>query len=528
MQNSLVDSSKTVEGARSLSAFGRAKATLLSQYPFLLRALGLGIPLILLCAPTIGDLVNLWWTRYGFSYGFLVPLVSLSLAWIRVPALQRTPVAPALVGGSVWLIAATLLLLVSQIGGVITTAGVALILVLSGLVLLLCGYAYLTALAFPLAYLIFITPVLDLLIEPLEWPFQLLTATMSVFMLQKLGIPVLLEQNIFMILPTVTIKVARECSGAGLLLAVLAVGLPLAYLTLRAWWSRVTFVLCGVLIAIVANWVRLTVMGIYSQSGGKDLHGPYHILQGLFVDWVAFAFLFAAAWLLAKLDRSGPTPVLPREPRSPSRFIVGAPDWNGAWWLACVTLTAATLLPYWLERGAAERTIDLDAFPAVVGDWVIEPQPSDESIFGLQDPHQSLARTYRAPDDRRVQLYVAYLRTQRQGKELVGMGTAPLHERAIATDLRIGAVSLPANRTFIDKSHQYVPAVFWYHINGMSYADRSQAKLATIKQAFLRGRTDGALVLVSAERRTGQTEEQWKAHEEFAGVLFPRIQEYLP
>jgi hypothetical protein len=35
------------------------------------------------------------------------------------------------------------------------------ILVLAGLVLLLCGYAYLKALAFPLGYLIFMTPVLD-------------------------------------------------------------------------------------------------------------------------------------------------------------------------------------------------------------------------------------------------------------------------------------------------------------------------------------------------------------------------------
>jgi hypothetical protein len=62
----------------------------------------------------------------------------------------------------------------------------------------------------------------------------------------------------------------------------------------------------------------------------------------------------------------------------------------------------------------------------------------------------------------------------------------------------------------------------------MSYADRSQAKLATIKQAFLRGRTDGALVLVSAELQPGQSEEQWKAQEEFAGVVFPLMQEYLP
>ena len=110
----------------------------------------------------------------------------------------------------------------------------------------------------------------------------------------------------------------RECSGAGLLIAVLAVGLPLAYLTLQAWWSRITLVLSSVLIAIVANWVRLTVMGIYAQAGGKDLHGPYHILQGLFVDWVAFGFLFMGAWLLGKVEPAASIPPPGQNRRNPS------------------------------------------------------------------------------------------------------------------------------------------------------------------------------------------------------------------
>ena len=110
----------------------------------------------------------------------------------------------------------------------------------------------------------------------------------------------------YIILPTVTLEVARECSGAGLLIAVLAIGLPLASLALRTWWSRITLVASSVMIAIVANWVRLTVMGVYAESGGKGLHGPYHILQGLFVDWVAFGFLFVGTWLLNRLERTVP------------------------------------------------------------------------------------------------------------------------------------------------------------------------------------------------------------------------------
>ncbi len=249
MEQSLVNPSRTVEDLTPLRAAAEGNAARLGHDPTLLRVVGLSIPLILLCAPTVGDLANLWWTEYGFSHGFLVPLVSLYLAWLQGPVLRRIPVALALGPGWLWLGVATLLLLASQAGGVITTAGIALILVLAGLVLLLCGWGYLRALAFPLAYLIFMTPVLDFLTEPLEWPFQLLTASMSVSMLQALGIPVLLEHSIDIILPTVTLEVVRECSGAGLLIAVLAIGLPLASLTLQAWWSRITLVVSSVMIA---------------------------------------------------------------------------------------------------------------------------------------------------------------------------------------------------------------------------------------------------------------------------------------
>ncbi len=512
-----------------LRAFARAKSDRLGNYSILLRVVGLSILLILLCAPLFGDLLDLWWNRYGFSHGFLVPLLSLYLVRLQWPTLRQIPVEPALGPGFFWLAAATILLLASEAAGIITTGSLALILVVARLVLLLCGFAYLKALAFPLAYLIFMTPVLDGLTEPLVWPFQLLTANMSVFMLQALGIPVILENSVFIILPTVTLEVARECSGAGLLIAVLAIGLPLASLTLQAWWSRITLVVSSVMIAIVANWLRLTVMGVYAQAGGKDLHGPYHILQGLFVDWIAFAFLFVAAWLLGRMEHAAPPPSLPGEEKeSVSALASHELASNRAWWMACSTLAAATLVLYSLDRGTSGLKKELATFPTVIGDWVIDHQPYDESFAGLPDADQLLARTYRAFDGQRVRLYVAYTRTQRQGKELVGMRTAPLHEKAHPIALRVGKETVPANRTVLEKSRRSIPVVFWYHINGMSYAGRTQAKLATIEQAFLRGRTDGALVLVSAAPRTGGGEEPWQAQEEFATAVFPLLQEYLP
>lgn len=526
MENSLNRLPQTIEATRPRRSFARAKADLFSQASKLLRVVGLGVPLGLLSVPIAGDLLDLWWNRYGFSHGFLVPLISLYLAWLQRPTLRQIPVEPAIWPGLLWLVAATALLLASEVAGIMTTGSLAFILVLAGLVLLLCGGAYLKALAFPLAYLIFMTPVLDTLTEPLVWPFQLLTASMSVSMLQTLGIPVLLENDIHIILPSVTLEVVRECSGAGLLIAVLAIGLPLASLTLQAWWSRVTLVLSSVLIAIVANWVRLTVMGVYAQAGGKDLHGPYHILQGLFVDWVAFGFLFVGAWLLTKVEHAAMMPYLQAQKESFCRFSSLSRASNHAWWLACCTLVAGTLVLYQLNGESTMLKKDLATFPTVIGDWVADYQSDKEPLLVLKVVDDSLARTYRTPDGRRIHVYVAYTKAQRQGKELVGMATAPLHEKAVAIDLRIGAVLRPANRTFLDKTRRPIPAVFWYQINGTSYADRSLAKLATVGQAFLHGRTDGALVLLSSEPRHNQAEDQWKTLEEFAGLIYPLMQEF--
>mgnify|MGYP000641482001 FL=1 len=83
MENSLVNTPESVGASESLRPFARAKARWFGDYPFLLRTIGLGVLLVLLCAPIFGDLWNLWWNRYGFSHGFLVPLVSLYLVWLR-------------------------------------------------------------------------------------------------------------------------------------------------------------------------------------------------------------------------------------------------------------------------------------------------------------------------------------------------------------------------------------------------------------------------------------------------------------
>jgi hypothetical protein len=123
------------------------------------------------------------------------------------------------------------------------------------------------------------------------------------------------------------------------------------------------------MVAIAANWLRLMVMGIYAQMGDKDLHGPYHIIQGLFVDWVAFAVLCAGAWLLGRLERGASMPLLYAKRKSSSELVSQRAAWNCAWLLACSALAVAALVLYSLDSGATEIKKDLTTFPpsSVIG-----------------------------------------------------------------------------------------------------------------------------------------------------------------
>jgi EpsI family protein len=524
MNNLVSTSSPTLEDSGVLRVHVEGKRSHVGEYHVLLRLIGLGIPLTLLCAPSVRDLSNMFWTMHGGGHGFLLFLISLYLAWFKWHTLRHLPVAPALGHGASLLILATLLLIASQVGGVITTSALALILILAGLFLLLAGHAYLKALAFPLVYLmIFMTPVLGSLIELLKRPAQLLTATVSASLLKVLGIPTLLEKDIHIVMPTVTFEVAEECSGVGILIAVLAIGLPLAYVILHRWWNRVALIVSSVIVAMIVNWIRVTIMGAYAHWGGTQLHGPYHILGGLFLDSLAFAYLVAAAWLLSKLENT--TPALTREER-PTVFSVPWVEWNRACWVGSITLLTGAIVLYAMDRDTAPVKEDLETFPLAIGDWIIDETQKSESILNVPNVDSSLLRTYRGPDGQRVSLYIVHMDSQRQGKELVNVTTAPLHERAAVTDLWVKSTSMPLNRTVVGK-HE-IPALFWYRISGMSYANRYVAKLATIKQAFLHGHTAGSFVLIYADPQTDPGYTQWKRQKQFAGLIYPLLADYLP
>jgi exosortase len=195
----------------------------------------------------------------------------------------------------------SLMLMTGNIGGVLIFQELSLIIMIPGLILMLFGTRYLMVLVLPLAYLILMVPILDEVIDRVHWPFQIFSARMGSTILRIFDIPFFLRSNYFE-LPSMTLEVAEECSGVRYLMSIIAIGIPLAYFTQRGWLRKVALVIIAVITAILTNGVRVTLIVIWAYYyGAKDIHGPFHMFQGLFVSIVGFVFLFVWAWLLPKI-----------------------------------------------------------------------------------------------------------------------------------------------------------------------------------------------------------------------------------
>ncbi len=256
------------------------------------------LTLALLYAPVFLFLIGRWWGGDDYSHGFLVPVIFSYLIWQKREQLAQLPVAPSLSLGLPTMILAGLMLTFGKLGSILVLEEISLLIMIVGLILSVLGTSYIKALAFPVSYLIFMLPIFDDVIDQIHWPFQLLAAGIGSWLLQGIGIPVF-RQAQYLQLPRITLEVAEVCSGVRYLISVLAIGIPLAYLTQHTFLRRGILVGFAVSVALLANGLRVALIGVWVHySGHYVLHGPFHVFQGLFVGWIGFAAIFAGMWLM--------------------------------------------------------------------------------------------------------------------------------------------------------------------------------------------------------------------------------------
>lgn len=353
------------------------------------------------------------WEQPGsyYSHGWLIPPIALGLLYVRRKRLAAIPCSPFAPG--VLILAASLLVhLVATAWRVGFLSGFALLGVVSGLVLTLCGTeAFRTAL-FPIAFLAFMVPVPEVFIDRASFGLKLLAAAVATGAVEVFGLAAVREGSYIQI-ASGTVVVDDVCSGLKYLIALTAFGALYASMSaLRGWLKWALFAL-AVPIAFVANVIRVTLMVVVADQWGIEASTKWysHDLFGFALFAVAFGMLFLCESLLLGGARRQPKPLEapaeagPALERGPLR-IARRPRALPAAVLSLLAIAgvASTYLAW--PRAAANSTETLRSIPLTLGGWTGADQVMADRVYEILGTRDVLSRRYRNERDEQVVLVV--------------------------------------------------------------------------------------------------------------------------
>ena len=232
--------------------------------------------------PTLRSLIATWASSETYSHCFLIPLISLWLAWRVRSEVAATRTEPSYIAalGLAWMSAMWML---SRHAGIQLGEHLALVGSLPLVIWAIHGRELVRVLMFPLAYLLFMVPFGDVLIPQL----MRLTADMTVGLLRLSGVATYREGMLF-IVPSGVFEVAKACSGLRYLIASAALGTLYAYLTYRSSTRRLIFIAFALLVPLAANGLRAyLIVLIASVSGMRLAVGVDHFIYG----WIFFGLV---------------------------------------------------------------------------------------------------------------------------------------------------------------------------------------------------------------------------------------------
>lgn len=247
--------------------------------------------------PTFIWMVDRWIVKDTYySHGFLVPFISIFIAWLKKEELFKLKIKPS---NSGWLffIAGITVHAISALLRIYFSSGFSLLLVLVGLVLLFFGKEFLKQLMFPILFLVFMIPLPLVAIANISFKLKMFAAYLSTIIINKLGVPAIREGSIIKTMHSYLV-VEDPCSGIRSLIALIALGALMAYFSNISKTKKAILFLSSVPIAISTNIIRIVALSLASEMyGAKFATGLFHTTMGILV----FVFAFLGLLLIAKV-----------------------------------------------------------------------------------------------------------------------------------------------------------------------------------------------------------------------------------
>jgi exosortase D (VPLPA-CTERM-specific) len=484
------------------------------------------------------ELVHRWSRQEEYSHGFLIPILVAWLIWMRRDALRAAIGQPSWIG-----IGAILIALAMHIAGEFTAlfilSHIGFVIALSGIVLVIGGYSLLKVVAIPVTFLIFAIPLPYFIDTLLTSRLQLISSELGASFIRAFGIPVYLDGNIID-LGNYKLQVVEACSGLRYLYPLLSLSFLASYLFQAPLWQRAFVFLSGIPIAIGMNGFRIGLVGVLVDRWGiSTADGALHFFEGWMIFLACTTLLAAESYLLVTISGGTFFHAFHFPNISANSLCCGhkSGSFDRTPLATCLILlcTGGLTVPFITGRSEAiqERARFVE-FPGRIGQWQAYPSLLDLETAKKLALDDYILSDYSQPDGKAVSLYIAYYASQRKGESphspivcIPGSGWTITQLQEISYG-KLGEEH-PLNRAVIEKGADKQLVYYWFDERGRKIASEWWAKLYLLADAFLKNRTDGALIRLTTRIAPGEDERAAEQRLQlFMKDAVPKLSRFLP
>jgi exosortase D (VPLPA-CTERM-specific) len=358
----------------------------------------------------LSSLVNTWMKNEDYSYGFLIPVVSLYLIWDMRARLKDVEFR------SSWAVFPVLISLVLlSIYGILGSSGNISMPAVPLLIICFTAFCFgldiTRRLILPLGFLIFMVPIPPILERTIGIYLKSLSSKLGGEVIQFFNISVNVSGNIID-LGVTQLQVVDACNGLRYVFPLLAIGVIYAYLFERVTWKRIFCVLITIPIAILTNALRIGITGILTNYYGPGVaEGFFHDFSGWVLFMVSSCLLFLIgrilAWLPPKGSKVEQTTVSCGE--KSTNQAIGVPYIDGAFITSMIILILVAGLSFSTKAlPPIKLTGGIASFPLMFSNWSGQATLVDPEIIDKSGAEEAFNGNYQnsAGDD--VSLYIGY------------------------------------------------------------------------------------------------------------------------
>lgn len=487
-------------------------------------------------------LVVVWGAQEEYSYGYMIPFITLFLLWQKKEALGRIEFQGSWAGLAV-VLTGLILLVLGNLSTLVLIAQYAFLVVVLGMALSFTGPRGFRVVFVPLIFLAFMIPLPQFFFIEISQRLQFLSSAIGVWVIRLFGISVFLEGNVID-LGTLKLQVVEACSGLRYLFPLMTLGFMSAYFFKGAFWKRAVLFLSTIPITVLMNSIRIGAIGVTVEYWGKAMaEGVLHDFEGWFVFMACTGVLIVEMWILAQIgsDRlplreafglTFPAPT-PKEARIQTR---GLPKpYLAAIVITMVFAVATAMMPERVEVPPARK--DFATFPLEFGQWKGKTERLEQIYLNALKLDDYLLSDFIDPQQHAVNFYVAYYASQRQGESahsprtcLPGGGweMVGLAEHDVA-GVSVNGVPLRVNRAVIQLGEQKQLVYYWFQQRGRVIANEYLVKWFIFWDALTRNRSDGSLVRLITPLAAGEDEQKGDERlTDFSREVVKYLPEYVP